>query len=98
MALYMFMGKYTPSAMKAIIDTGSNREAAARQAVEAAGNKLIGFYGMFGQDYNIAMIVAVSYTHLDVYKRQMQRHARLTMRRHWIPAVRTALQSHRWRH
>jgi uncharacterized protein with GYD domain len=57
MALYMFMGKYTPGALKAVIDTGSNREAAARQAVEAAGNKLIGFYGMFGQDYNVAMIV-----------------------------------------
>lgn len=57
MALYMFMGRYTPAALKAIIDTGSNREAAARQAIEAAGNKLIGFYGMFGQDYNLAMIV-----------------------------------------
>jgi uncharacterized protein with GYD domain len=57
MALYMFMGKYTPGALKAIIETGANQEAAARQAVDAAGNKLIGFYGMFGQEYSVAMIV-----------------------------------------
>ena len=56
MALFMLMGKYSPEAMKAIIETGSDREVAARQAVEAAGGKLLGFYGMFGQDYNIVLI------------------------------------------
>ncbi len=56
MALYMLMGKYSPQAMTAILETGSNREAAARQAVEAAGGKLLGFYGMYGQDYNVAII------------------------------------------
>jgi len=57
MAMYMLMAKYSPTALKAILETGSDREAAARQAVEAAGGKLHGFYGMFGQEYSLAMIV-----------------------------------------
>jgi uncharacterized protein with GYD domain len=57
MATYMLMAKYSAAALKAIIDSGSDREAAAREAVEAAGGKLIGFYGMFGQEYGLAMIV-----------------------------------------
>jgi len=57
MATYMLMARYSPSALNAIIETGSDREAAARQAIEAAGGKLIGFYGMFGQEYGLAMII-----------------------------------------
>jgi uncharacterized protein with GYD domain len=57
MAMYMLMAKYSPAALKAIVETGGDREAAARQAVEAAGGKLHGFYGMFGQEYGLAMIV-----------------------------------------
>jgi len=57
MALYMLMAKYTPAALKAIVETGSDREAAARQAIEAAGGKLHGFYGMFGQEYGVAIII-----------------------------------------
>ena len=57
MALYMLMAKYSPAALKGIIETGSDREAAAREAIEAAGGKLLGFYGMFGQEYGLAMIV-----------------------------------------
>src|SRR5580698_9925781 len=57
MAMYMLMAKYSATALKAILETGSDREAAARQAVEAAGGKLHGFYGMFGQEYSLAMIV-----------------------------------------
>jgi uncharacterized protein with GYD domain len=56
MALYMLMAKYSPAALKGILETGSDREAAARQAIEAAGGKLHGFYGMFGQEYGLAMI------------------------------------------
>ena len=59
MALFVLMGKYSPEAMKAILETGSDREAAARKALEAAGGKLLGFYGMFGQDYNVAIIAEV---------------------------------------
>jgi uncharacterized protein with GYD domain len=57
MAMYMLMAKYSTTALKAIMETGSDREAAARQAIEAAGGKLHGFYGMFGQEYGLAMIV-----------------------------------------
>lgn len=57
MALYMLMGRYTPEALKAIMETGSDREAAARKVIEAAGGKLHGFYGMFGQEYQIALVV-----------------------------------------
>ena len=57
MTMYMLMAKYSATALKAIIETGSDREAAAREAIEAAGGKLHGFYGMFGQEYGLAMIV-----------------------------------------
>ena len=56
MALFMLMGKYSPQALTGILQTGSNREVAARKAIEAAGGRLLGFYGMFGQDYNVAII------------------------------------------
>jgi uncharacterized protein with GYD domain len=56
MALFMLMGKYSPEAMKSLIETGSDREAASKTAVEAAGGKLLGFYGMFGQEHNIMVI------------------------------------------
>jgi uncharacterized protein with GYD domain len=55
--MYMLMAKYSAAALKAIMESGSDREAAARQAVEAAGGKLHGFYGMFGQEYGLALII-----------------------------------------
>jgi uncharacterized protein with GYD domain len=57
MAMYMLMAKYSPAAIKGIMETGSDREAAAREAIETAGGRLLGFYGMVGQEYNLAMIV-----------------------------------------
>lgn len=56
MALYMLMGRYTTQAIKDIVTSGSDREAVAAAAIEAAGGKLIGFYGMFGQEYNVVII------------------------------------------
>lgn len=56
MALYMWMARYTPAAAKAIADGGSNREEMARKTVEAAGGKLLGFYGLMGQEHHIALI------------------------------------------
>jgi len=56
MALYMLMARYTPQAIKDIVSGESDREAAAKAAIEAAGGKLVGFYGMFGQEYNVAII------------------------------------------
>jgi uncharacterized protein with GYD domain len=57
MPMYMLMAKYSPAALKGILVTGSDREAAAKKAFETAGGKLHGFYGMFGQEYGIVMIV-----------------------------------------
>jgi uncharacterized protein with GYD domain len=55
--MYMLMAKYSGAALKAVIDSGENREVVARQTVEAAGGKLHGFYGMFGQEYGMMMII-----------------------------------------
>ena len=57
MALYMLQAKYTSEAIRNIAESGSNREDAARAVVEQCGGKLLGFYGMLGQDYHIAIIV-----------------------------------------
>ncbi|HTV79883.1 MAG TPA: GYD domain-containing protein [Steroidobacteraceae bacterium] len=57
MAMYMLMAKYSAAAIKGIVEKGGDREAIARQTVEAAGGKLHGFYGMFGQEYGLAMII-----------------------------------------
>lgn len=59
MPMFMLMGRYSPEAVKAMMDSGGDREAAAREAVTAAGGKLLGFYGMFGQDYHVALILDV---------------------------------------
>jgi uncharacterized protein with GYD domain len=42
MAMYILMAKYSGAALKAIIEKGSDREAAARQTVEAAGASCMG--------------------------------------------------------
>jgi uncharacterized protein with GYD domain len=57
MAMYMLMAKYSAAALKDIEKTGSDREVMARTAIETAGGKLHGFYGMFGQEYGLVMIV-----------------------------------------
>ena len=57
MAMYMLMARYTATALKAIGQGDSDRESMARKAVEAAGGKLHGFYGMFGQEYGLMMLV-----------------------------------------
>ncbi|MEC8234467.1 MAG: GYD domain-containing protein, partial [Pseudomonadota bacterium] len=57
MALYMMQIKYTREAIKDIAETGSNREDAVRPLIEKCGGKLINFYGLVGQEYNIVLIV-----------------------------------------
>jgi uncharacterized protein with GYD domain len=57
MSMYMLMAKYSAAALKAIVESGTDREAMARKAVEAAGGKLHGFYGVLGQEYGLVMIV-----------------------------------------
>ena len=56
MVLFMFMAKYTPAAVKAIAEGNDDREQAVRKACEAAGGKLIGFYGMLGQEHHVVLI------------------------------------------
>ena len=57
MALYMMQIKYTREAIKDIAESGSNREDAVRPLIEKCGGKLIHFYGLVGQEYNIVLIV-----------------------------------------
>lgn len=57
MHTYMFMGKFSNAAVKGIVASGSDREAATRQIAEAAGGKLLAYYGMIGHEYDIAAIV-----------------------------------------
>ncbi|MES0827192.1 GYD domain-containing protein [Ruegeria sp. SCP11] len=56
MALFMLMARFTPQALAAVVEGELNREEMARKAVESAGGKLVGFYGLLGQDYHIAFI------------------------------------------
>ncbi len=60
MPMYMFMAKYSAASLKAILESGSDREAMARKAAEAVGGKLHGFYGAFGQEFQLVMIVEVA--------------------------------------
>ena len=56
MAIYMLMIKYTPQAIKTIVEGDTDREEAARAVCEAAGGKLMGFYGLLGQEHHVALI------------------------------------------
>ena len=59
MTLYCLKAQYTPQAIAAIVKSGTNREDAARKAIESAGGKLHGFYGIFGDNdgYHVMVIV-----------------------------------------
>ncbi len=59
MAKYMIQARYSRDAMNSILSTGSDREAAARASVEAAGGELLAFYGMLGQEHNLCLIIDV---------------------------------------
>ncbi|MBY6068003.1 GYD domain-containing protein [Leisingera aquaemixtae] len=58
MPRFIVTGNYTSSAMKAMIDSPSDREAAARALVEAAGGKLETFYLTTG-DHDFAIKVTI---------------------------------------
>ena len=53
MSLYMLQGRYTKEAMNFIITNQEDRTAA---ACESVGGKLVGMYGVQGQDYHIMAI------------------------------------------
>ncbi|MEJ6501429.1 MAG: GYD domain-containing protein [Rhodobacterales bacterium] len=48
MSLYCLKIQYAPAAIAAMTKSASNREDAARTAIESVGGKLHGFYGIFG--------------------------------------------------
>ena len=55
---YMFQGRYSNAAIKAMVESPQDREAAARTLVEAIGGKLVQFYFCFGTDDVVAIIEA----------------------------------------
>ncbi|SIS67373.1 Uncharacterized protein, contains GYD domain [Roseivivax lentus] len=58
MPRFIVTGNYTAGAMKAMIDSPSDREAAARAVVEAAGGKLESFYMTTGdKDFSIKVTI-----------------------------------------
>jgi uncharacterized protein with GYD domain len=50
MAIYILRGRYSSEALKGMMTSPEDREAAIAKAVEAAGGKLIGYYVTFGDD------------------------------------------------
>ena len=58
MPYYMFQGRYSTGAIKAMIDNPQDREAAGRALVEAVGGKLHQFFFSFGTDDVVAIIEA----------------------------------------
>ncbi|WP_264213125.1 GYD domain-containing protein [Leisingera thetidis] len=50
MPRFIVTGSYTPAAMKAVIENPSDREAAARSLVEAAGGTLESYYLTTGEN------------------------------------------------
>ncbi len=56
MAHYLFQGRYSTDAIKAMVDTPQDRETAARTLVEAAGGKMHSFFFCFGQEDVVAVL------------------------------------------
>jgi uncharacterized protein with GYD domain len=58
MSFYLFQGRYTAAAIKAMVDNPQDREAPARSLVESVGGKLHHLFFSFGSDDVIALIEA----------------------------------------
>lgn len=58
MPFYMFQGRYTPAAFKAMIENPHDREAAVRTMIEGAGGKLHHFFFAFGAEDTVAILEA----------------------------------------
>ena len=56
MSFYMYQGSYSTDAVASMIKRPNNREAAARQLVEAAGGKLHSLFFCFG-DYDFVALI-----------------------------------------
>lgn len=58
MPFYMFQGRYSVAAIKAMVDNPQDREAAARPLIEAVGGKLHHLFFCFGAEDVVALIEA----------------------------------------
>lgn len=58
MPFYMFQGRYTAGAIKAMVEKPQDREPPARQLVEAVGGKLHHIFFCFGTEDVVALIEA----------------------------------------
>lgn len=58
MPFYMFQGRYTSEAIKAMVQNPQDREAAARPLIEGIGGKLHHLFFCFGRDDFVALIEA----------------------------------------
>lgn len=58
MPYYLFKGRYSTAALKAMVDKPQDREAAARVLIEAVGGKLHHLFFAFGEDDVYALIEA----------------------------------------
>ena len=58
MPFYMFQGRYTAEALKAMVDKPQDREKAARPLIEAVGGKLHHLFFCFGTDDIVALVEA----------------------------------------
>lgn len=58
MPFYLFQGRYTAAALKAMVDEPQDREAAASAVIEAVGGKLHSLFFCFGSEDVIAIYEA----------------------------------------
>jgi len=59
MPKYLFQGSYTLEGVKGVLkDGGSNRRAAAQQAIESVGGKVEAFYFTFGKEDVVILVDA----------------------------------------
>lgn len=58
MPFYLFQGRYTASALKAMVDKPQDREAIVRPLIEGLGGKLHHLFFCFGTDDVVALIEA----------------------------------------
>lgn len=55
---YMFQGRYSTDAIKAMVASPQDREAAGRAMIESLGGKLIAFYFCMGSEDVVAIVDA----------------------------------------
>ena len=57
MSLFCVKIRYTKDAISKIMSSGDNREVAMNKLAESLDSKILGFYGMQGQDHHMMVIV-----------------------------------------